>query len=415
MRVSKGDIAALISSLGGDLSSKPSLFPNVRLLNEHARAVLCQHADKHADKEAAEVKFDHCSDVRMTLTDKKLKALIGVEAFTKITQFFGGEHNVIKLRRVEAKCGVGRYGSFSPVVPFHTDFSHRTMQIPMNDSFEGGDLVFATKDGFVVPLRPAGSASIHTSQLVHGVTALENGTRYSLFLCDTRDTQNPQNTVPNLEYLVEWAEEHVEFIARALPLLTRAGDEKLKAYVHAYKSFLWGVMASPDSQALDKQGRICAPTFEIEMVWRIHLLDPEVYRQDCAALRKEVQGDGAAGVSEVIDHSPTQPPHASATSCKPFVEDGLHTSVIDTMSLLSSLRRHVQFMHDVLSRKDEMLCLVASASSEYARFLTRMRQGEEVLVPSLAVDLLWHSHLMLPLQYASECIEICGCRVNHSA
>jgi predicted 2-oxoglutarate/Fe(II)-dependent dioxygenase YbiX len=136
----------------------------------------------------------------MTLTDKKLKSLIGAGAFTKIIHFLGGKHDVIKLRRVETVALFEK-----SVVPFHTDFSRRTMHVPLNDLFEGGDLVFATKDGFVVPRRPAGSAFIHTSQVVHGFTALENGTRYSLFLCATRGARGAQNKLPNLDYLVEWA------------------------------------------------------------------------------------------------------------------------------------------------------------------------------------------------------------------
>lgn len=62
------------------------------------------------------------------------------------------------------------------------------MQVALNDEateYTGGRLVFATGDGFVVPPRPPGTATIHTHDTVHGVTTLRSGVRYSLFLCAT--------------------------------------------------------------------------------------------------------------------------------------------------------------------------------------------------------------------------------------
>jgi hypothetical protein len=118
----------------------------------------------------------------------------------------------------------------------------------------------------------------------------------------------------------------------------------------------------------------------------------------------------------VLDHAPTLPPRALTDPC--CTKPSSKLSVFDrpfSAGLLSALKHHTQFMHQVLSRKDEMLCLLASASNEHVQFLTQMRPGEEENLPSLAVDLLWHSHLMLPLQCASGCVEICGHRVNHSA
>jgi predicted 2-oxoglutarate/Fe(II)-dependent dioxygenase YbiX len=64
------------------------------------------------------------------------------------------------------------------------------MQIPLNNDTDyiGGRLVYATDNGFVIPSRPAGSATIHTNQIVHGVSTLTIGVRYSLFLCDNNDS-----------------------------------------------------------------------------------------------------------------------------------------------------------------------------------------------------------------------------------
>jgi hypothetical protein len=42
--------------------------------------------------------------------------------------------------------------------------------------------VYATCAGFVVPRRPAGSLTIHSGSIVHGVSALESGVRYGLLI-----------------------------------------------------------------------------------------------------------------------------------------------------------------------------------------------------------------------------------------
>jgi hypothetical protein len=62
------------------------------------------------------------------------------------------------------------------------------MQVALNsdEEYDGGRLVFATSEGFVVPARCTGSATIHTCSVAHGVTALTRGVRYGLFLSDTR-------------------------------------------------------------------------------------------------------------------------------------------------------------------------------------------------------------------------------------
>ena len=62
------------------------------------------------------------------------------------------------------------------------------MHVSLNDEAEyaGGRLVFATSSGFEMPRRPAGTACTHTFDMVHWVTAMESGTRYSLFFCNTK-------------------------------------------------------------------------------------------------------------------------------------------------------------------------------------------------------------------------------------
>jgi hypothetical protein len=59
-------------------------------------------------------------------------------------------------------------------------------------SFEGGALLALNGSGLKAPSRGMGTALLHAGNLVHGVTKIERGTRYSLILFFHRKTEVPQ-------------------------------------------------------------------------------------------------------------------------------------------------------------------------------------------------------------------------------
>ena len=67
------------------------------------------------------------------------------------------------------------------------------MQIPLvdDDAYCGGRLVYATRDGLAIPARPAGSATIHTNRIAHGVTQHTAGVRYALFFLESKGAPLP--------------------------------------------------------------------------------------------------------------------------------------------------------------------------------------------------------------------------------
>lgn len=70
---------------------------------------------------------------------------------------------------------------------FHIDkFSKKTLQVSLNsdNEYRGGKLIYATKDGFEVPVRGEGTVTVHDDEIVHGVTKMESGVRYGLFLLE---------------------------------------------------------------------------------------------------------------------------------------------------------------------------------------------------------------------------------------
>ena len=127
-------------------------------------------------------------DVKVDLTWEKLAALVGADGSAQLQQFVatyakcaGGWDDVVRRGRVKLR----RCAAHGRCIPFHLDdTTQQVMQVPLNgdDTYVGGRLVFASPQGTCVPVRPAGSATLHNCKIVHGVTALQTGVRYSLYV-----------------------------------------------------------------------------------------------------------------------------------------------------------------------------------------------------------------------------------------
>jgi ubiquitin C len=374
---------ALINQLGGSLTHLPKCHFRP-VLDAGACGKLTQFLDVHAK---ACVATADSLDLRLTLTEEDLVALIGAAAVNAMASTFGGPFDTIKLRRVVASM---------QCLAFHCDFSKRTMQIALtgDDNYEGGRLVFATADGFVQPSRPQGSATIHVNSIVHGVTALQRGVRYGLFLCDTKGMEHT-----DLQYLVEPALAQFAFFEKAASLLESKTDENLRGWVQAYAEFL----VSGD--------RSSRPSLEVEIAWRTHLLSPLCYIQACSAI----------GADGVIDHTPY-------TVEKYLVsEDGSVNSGVSSprsqksdgslawlgLDLVAAIRRQAEFMRSMLAYRTSDVASMSAAVAEYRRFLEFVKHSLHEVAPRPTVDMVWHVHMLFPQRYAAESRELAGSFVNH--
>ena len=171
----------LASELGGRADATLRSYPDRVLIGANSRHQLKSMLDREHSLRVACGK--HVHDLQLTLTRDELlqmiskSELVDIEALYCAASAAGHSFNQIKLRRVGAKPG--------ECIQFHTDVSSTlTMQVPLNDDseYDGGRLMFATASGMLQPARPAGSATIHESHVVHGVSQMLGGVRYGLFL-----------------------------------------------------------------------------------------------------------------------------------------------------------------------------------------------------------------------------------------
>jgi predicted 2-oxoglutarate/Fe(II)-dependent dioxygenase YbiX len=128
-------------------------------------------------------RVDLCSAPAFVIVDLTLPQLqgpVGAASTRELVAAFGESHaiNAIKLRRV--------LPSGHTYIKLHTDTHRKTLQVPLNheSEYEGGRLVFVNEQTLRLeaPCRRAGSITIHDNSIVHGVTPLIKGARYSLFL-----------------------------------------------------------------------------------------------------------------------------------------------------------------------------------------------------------------------------------------
>jgi hypothetical protein len=162
------DCISLINMFGSSMSKVPTISYKP-ILDKHQRQLIVKFMDQ-------EWSANKVNDLVIEISSRRLLSMIGMTALGSMRNTFR-ECSSIKLRRTTANEGRS--------IHFHTDASKKTMQVVLNeneDDCNGGRLVFATCKGFIVPCRLAGSCTIHEGDILHGVTALQSGVRYSLFL-----------------------------------------------------------------------------------------------------------------------------------------------------------------------------------------------------------------------------------------
>ena len=160
--------------------------------------------------EARQMLSPQSADMKITFTsegEKALASLLNLRSFTPIHRLHSTGMVKIAFRRTEAP--------IAGCIGWHCDggYARNTVQITLNDDteYEGGRICFVVgKDAkLIVPSRPAGTLTEHRPDVLHGVTRLHRGVRYSLFVVDLMNGLGERD-VHNLD------EDEVSGIARRL-------------------------------------------------------------------------------------------------------------------------------------------------------------------------------------------------------
>jgi len=224
---------------------------------------------------------------KFKISSETLIQNIGFESFTKLMRL--SPFNEIWVRRVTG----------SNFLRFHTDdSSYQTMQITLNqESYTGGNLVFAVKDRFIIPERIVGNATIHIAQTAHGVKSM-NGIRDSLFLVDTLGLFGLHDVVlSDMQKFNQWildreSPELIQYImnlrgikiipteedvSKIIKFLQKVTEEKLDSDI-IYNAIL-------EYSEFLKYG-VGEPTLLVDLIWHTHMQNRTKYEADCVKITR---------------------------------------------------------------------------------------------------------------------------------
>ena len=178
------------------LASSASVLRRRAVLSHDACSTLRSAVDSEWQEKVDTV--DGAPDHQLNLSREQLEKLIGADAITSLMSAgkdfatsasaggAAGGSGTSPLHLDNAtKIFVRRYErSQRPWNPFHTDTSALTINVALNDdsSFVGGKLLCAFDRRIQRVDRVAGEATVHASTLLHGVSRLQSGVRYSLII-----------------------------------------------------------------------------------------------------------------------------------------------------------------------------------------------------------------------------------------
>ena len=145
-----------------------SNFQNIdcNLLDQRSRDNLINLIDRNSNSE---------NDSKITLDKQNLINLIGLDNYNKIIKIFDDKCNKFIIRKVI---------SSNKYIDFHKDNSKKTMKISLNShtDFIGGDVIYLSNGKAIKCKQDLNTITIHHNDIIHGVTPIKNGIRYSLFI-----------------------------------------------------------------------------------------------------------------------------------------------------------------------------------------------------------------------------------------
>ena len=165
------------------------------------------------------------------------------------------------------------------------------------------------------------------------------------------------------------------------------------------------------------QNKLYPPT-DVAFIWHCHMLSPTNYEQDCIKL-----------CSEIIDYQLLTPSErlSRQSTTKPFWESNLDISFDFTSSqsvnqqdldsfnssfeydLVEAAKRQSTFYYQVSLPHYKSVEFLTQALNRYKKFLhLKVLNPKSYIVPCYAIDLIWHTHQLLPVYYVNDTKRITG-------
>merc|ERR1719334_961548 len=148
---------------------------------------------------------------------------------------------------------------------------------------------------------------------------------------------------------------------------------------------------------------------EIELVWRVHMLNPQCYIDDC------MRQFGKVILHDCKDPNATYPAHnRSSFRANIMKKQGLQRTgfIMPDLVMTDAIKRQCKFVHKMIKINlwnTIYLDNIEGAINRYEQFMAAMWAPDKpqglIMVPTNDIDLIWHSHQLDPTGYHSFCIQ----------
>jgi len=173
-------------------ATSDSVGVSVALLTELQCSTLIAHVAACFEIARTKLRGGAPLDFRLELSADEMATMVGAVACQRLTECCyaaggAGSRSATTPRYVLRRRSASGEADEPLAIPFHYDVAQVTLNVALNNAAEycGGRLLFAVSDcdghRIVCPARPVGSAVLISNTMLHGVSKLTDGTRYSLF------------------------------------------------------------------------------------------------------------------------------------------------------------------------------------------------------------------------------------------
>lgn len=178
---------------------------------------------------------------------------------------------------------------------------------------------------------------------------------------------------------------------RLNPELTKSGpylNEVVEKYIKFMQEFTNGI---PDW-----------PGNDVMWIWYLHRLQPLAYYQDCISCFYRVIDDHDLKATK-RDLS-----KVSNNKFKPSID--LTNEAILQRHFMDKLMEN---NYDHMELDEPKINMLIDDYYKFLKLVTKMDEYKFHLVPTIGIDLIWHTHLMMPNDYRNDVKKLCGFVYDH--
>jgi len=146
---------------------------------------------------------------------------------------------------------------------------------------------------------------------------------------------------------------------------------------------------------------------DIAWIWCVHCLNPETYHQDCKNAFGKLVPYYSSGERKTFSDPFSQEDR--------FASVPLNSKFSPSLNLEAAVIRQQNFLRDSVPFLGANRKQLKKLKRSYEMFfrLIQYHGKHQTLVPTLGIDLMWHSHMMVPEAYSRDCHKILHFLLNH--